>query len=138
MFEWLKDKVAAGRQEISNVRAAGELQAQFAPLDKLPGAPPRIADRLVRYVLTGEGEGVVGELAALQGTSQALDMSAVGYRPGQGKLAASLSKLITLLPENAELYVRLALVYEAALQAGTGARSYVVYASIPTFHGSHG
>jgi Stage II sporulation protein E (SpoIIE) len=98
MFEWLKDKVAAGKQEISNARAAGELNTQFAPIGKLPGAPGRIVDRLVRYVLTGQGEGVVGELAALQDTCQAL--------------------------ENAELYLRLALLYEAALQAGSGARFY--------------
>jgi hypothetical protein len=136
MFEWLKDKVAAGKQEISNARAAGELNTQFAPIGKLPGAPGRIVDRLVRYVLTGQGEGVVGALAALQDTCQALDMSATHYAGGGARLAASLSTLITLLPENAELYLRLALLYEAALQAGSGARFYIAHASIPTFQGS--
>jgi Domain of unknown function (DUF4132) len=136
MLEWLKNTVAAGKQQISNARAAGELQAQFAPIGKLPGAPSCIVDRLVRYVLIGQGEGVVVELAALQGTCQALDMSATHYGGGRPRLAASLSTLITLLPENADLYLRLAIIYEAALQAGSGARFYTAYVSIPTFHGS--
>ena len=135
MLEWLKDTVAAGTQHISNARAAGELQAQFLPIGKLPGASSGIVDRLIRYVLTGQGDGVVGEIAALHGTTQALDMSATYNGGGRSKLGASLSTLITLLPEEAELYLRLALVYEAALQPGSGARFYIAHATIPTFHG---
>src|SRR5260221_6525582 len=126
MLGWIKDKVVAGLQEMSNARAGEELRAQFTPIEKLPGAPARLANRLARYVLLGEGEGVVAELTALPGTNQALDMSALHYwGTSRGNLAESLSKIVNLLPQAPEIYLRLALVYEAALHAGTGAAFYV-------------
>jgi hypothetical protein len=136
MLEWLKGKFASGVQAVSTAQAEHEFQSQFAPIDKVKGAPPRIADRLTRFVLTGDGENVVAELAALQDTSQALDMSCTHHGGPRSKLAASLSSLVSLLPEDPALYLRLASVYEAALQPGLGARYFVFHTSIPAFHGS--
>src|SRR6266700_1622340 len=139
MLGWIKDKVAAGLQGMSYAKAGEELRAQFTPIEKLPGAPASIANRLARYVLTGEGEGVVADLAALQGTNQALDMSALHpWGTSRGNLAESLSKFVDLLPRAPEMYLRLSLVYEAALHAGRGARFYISQESIPAFHDSLG
>jgi hypothetical protein len=135
MLEWLKDKVMAGLQGGSNSKAAEELRAQFAPIEKLPGSNQRITERLTRFVLSGEGEGVVAELTALKGTSQTLDMSAIHYGGSRGRLSQSLSSLVPLLPEDPDLYLRLAQVYEAARNHGGGATFVVFGTSIPAFDG---
>src|SRR4030095_13368708 len=68
MFGWLKDKLGASWQIAEIAKAAEQLRAQFDPLEKLPGAKPALAERLTRYVITGEAEDAVAELAAMQNT----------------------------------------------------------------------
>ena len=137
MLDWLKDKVKGGFSAVWQSAATAELRAQFTPLEKIQGVKPRIAERLSDFVLQGEGASVVAELAALQRTIEALEMSAshAYYGGRRGKLAQSLAALIKLLPEDPNIYLRLALVYEAALQPGASATYYVPYSAIPAFPG---
>jgi hypothetical protein len=134
MLEWFKNKVASGVQAISNAQAEQELRSQFAPLDSLKGAPRRIAERLARFVLTGEGQNVVGELASLPASPNALGMGGFHYGGGRSKLRESLSSLVNHLPQDPEVYLRLAQVYEASLQTGLPG-TVVAHSVIPAFHG---
>jgi len=129
MLGWLKDKLSG----IKNIAAAEKLRTLLDPLDKLPAAKPRLADRLTHYVFTGDGAGVVAELAALQQTQS---LTVAGYYYSSGAPETGFSKLIKVLPHDPELFLRLARVYEAAHQVGTG---YAVVAStsrVPGLQGS--
>ena len=129
MLQWIKDKVTS----IPNANATEALRAHFEPLDKAPGAKSKLADRLTRFVLTGEDESVVADLAATNGTQHFLTglshISAVRFEPQHG-----LSSLLQLLPDDAEVYLRLAKVYEATKQSPFAGASG--WSPIPAFTGS--
>lgn len=132
MFDWVKDKITSGLQGISNGKAAEALRARLEPIEKLPGAKKRIADRLTRFVLTGEDEGAVAELAALKGSGQAFSVY-YGTPPAH---LEGLSSLVKLLPEDPELYLRLARVFEAAPKTVSGVLQFSALLPIPAFQGS--
>ena len=134
MLGWLKDKLIPGQQESSG--AATALRAHFEPLEKVPGTKPHIAQRLTRFVLTGGGEGAVAELAALKGTSNAFLISAVNFAGTTLQPKQSLASLLRLLPEDPELYLRLARVYDAAQETPGGAVLQLFFLiPIPAFQG---
>ena len=116
MFGWLKDKLS-GNSELG--KAADQLCAQFDVLGKLPGAKPDLAERLTRYVFTGEPGDVVAELAGMPNTQFILSNPAtyLSYQTSR----FDLSSWLKLLPEDSELYLRLADVYDATYQTGSPA-----------------
>ena len=71
MFGWLKEKVT---QAVDARAAANALHTEFERLEQTPGAQPRLADRLTKFVFTGEGESVVAEVAAMKNTHLGLLM----------------------------------------------------------------
>lgn len=128
MFDWLKNKV--GMQGQSYTKAASLLEMQLTPLERIAGAGKRIAERLTRFVLTGEGEAVVAELASLQSNQSYYIFSA-----NLGEIAdtsvATIASIVEILPQDPNLYLRLAHVYEAA----TYAARIRINSYIPAFDG---
>ena len=135
MFGWLKDKLASGWQTAEITQAAEQLNAQFEVLEKMPGAKPGLADRLTRYVFTGEPQDVVAELASVKNTQFILSNPSTF---SAGHIArVDLPALTKLLPEDPELYLRLADVYAATYhQTGTMVIAGLGSSPIPAFHGS--
>src|SRR4029453_2087270 len=138
MFGWLKDKLGASWQIAEIAKAAEQLRAQFDPLEKLPGAKPALAERLTRYVITGEAEDAVAELAAMQNTQFVLSNPSSYYSFSAHAARVDLPSLIKSLPEDPELYLRLADVYDSTYQTGTGTTFTVMLGGvpIPAFQGS--
>jgi HEAT repeat protein len=129
MFDWLKDKVA----KVSNNATTDALRAQFKMLDELPNAPQRLVDRLINYVLKGEGESVLADLASLKNTHLAVPMASLHNRHLEQK---GLSELVKQVPHDPEFLLRLAKVYDAVQTTGAGV-SYIYGApTIPAFRGS--
>ena len=133
MFEWLKNKLSAGWQRDDIARAAEQLRTQFEPLKKLPGAKPNLAERLTRYVITGEEENAVAEVIAMQNTQFILTNPSAYYNI-QAK-QVDLPSLLKLLPDDADLYLRLADVYDAINKTGTTTAA-LGWIPIPAFQGS--
>jgi hypothetical protein len=129
MFDWLKDKVA----KVSTGATAEALRSQFKMLDELPNAPQRLVERLINYVLKGEGESVLADLAALKNTHLAVPMTYVSHRHLEQK---GLPELIKKLPQEPNLLLRLAKVYDAIQTAGTGVAYIYGAPKIPAFQGS--
>src|SRR5262245_18739165 len=118
MFGWLKEKLAPGWPATEIGKAAEQLSRQFEPLEKMPGSKAGLAERLTRYVFTGEPQDSVAELAAMQNTQFILSNPSTFYSTHPARV--DLPDLVKLLPEDAELYLRLADVYAATnLQIGS-------------------
>lgn len=133
MLGWIKDKIGGS----VSYKAADAVRVQFRPLEQLPGSGHNLADRIARFVFTGEDEEVVAQLAAMQHTLQTLNMSSLFiYSSPPANHPGLLSPLLKLLPEDPELYLRLALVYEAVGQSGTGTSYSTGFYPIPAFQGS--
>jgi hypothetical protein len=113
MLGWLKDKVTGK----PNARAAEELRAEFAPLEQVPGAPRRLANRLADFVLTGDGESALSDIAAMTNTHMAMPYIFTYIDGGERK---GLIKLINLLPQDPQVLLRLAKVYDALRRIGGG------------------
>jgi len=64
MLEWLKDKVKQGGDAGQKVVIGRALGLHFAPLENAKGGLPGIADRLAQFVVDGEDQGSVRDLAA--------------------------------------------------------------------------
>src|SRR6185503_9659217 len=122
MFKWLNERLAG----TPHFKAAEALRVEIEPLQKVKGAQPRLVDRLIRFVFTGEEEDVVAELATLQNTRYTIT---VPFTYIQSSLTSrkGLPSLIKLFPEDPKIYFRLATVYDAAYQAG----SIVSFGSLP-------
>ena len=129
MFGWLKNKVS----DISKGSAAEALRDEFAPIEKLPGAESRLAERLTNFVLTGDGESAMAELAALKNTHLALAFTSPHQQLHKDK---GLANLITRIPQEPDLVLRLAKVYAAAEQAGQGVGYVYGAPKIPAFDGA--
>jgi hypothetical protein len=109
MLEWLKGKVKQGLEAGQKVVITKTLGVHFAPLEKVKGGIPGIADRLAKFVVDAEDESAVRDLAA--------QMSAPGivfYRGGERQFSKGMATLLKLLPDDPEMYSRLASVYDAA------------------------
>ena len=111
MFGWLKSKLAAGWQNYEIAKAAEQLRSQLARLEMLPGSKHNLAERLTHYVFTGESESAVTELAGMQNTQFLLSNPSSLYSTHGEQI--DLPTLVKLLPEDPELYLRLADVYDA-------------------------
>jgi hypothetical protein len=64
MLEWLKGKVKQGLEAGQKVVIAKALSLHFAPLENAKGGIPGIADRLAQFVVEGEDQAAVRDLAA--------------------------------------------------------------------------
>lgn len=122
MFGWLKDKFAGA----SHHEAAEELRGELAPVEQLPGSKTGLAERLTRFVFTGEGESVFGELAAMNNSQLAYAMD---RRTG-------FPALVKLMPQDPTLLLRLARVYDETQQTGKGVIYVWLSPTIPAFQGS--
>jgi hypothetical protein len=129
MFKWLNERMAG----TPYFKAAEALRVEWEPLQKIPGVKPRLVDRLIRFVFTGEEETAVAELTAMQNTSYIV--STTYYYNPLTTTKKGLPTLIHLLPEDAKIYFRLATVYYAAAQAGSLSISYNSV-PIPALQGS--
>jgi hypothetical protein len=131
MFGWLKDKLSGGSEL---PKAADQLCEHLDILGKLPGAKPDLAERLTRYVFVGEPKDAVAELAAMPNTQFILSNPA-NYLSYQ-RSRFDFSSWLTLLPEDPELYLRLADVYDATYQTGNPTPVGIGRSPIPEFHSS--
>lgn len=64
MLEWLKNKVKQGPDAGQRVVVAKSLSLHFSPLENAKGRLPGIADRLAQFVVDGDDQGPVRDLAA--------------------------------------------------------------------------
>lgn len=128
MLEWLKNKVKQGLDAGQRVVVAKSLSVHFAPLENAKGGLPGIADRLAQFVVDGDDQGSVRDLAAHRTRPGVFYFSG-----GERQFSQGLAKLLKLLPEDPELYFRLALVYEAASQTAYSSQ----YSPIPGFGAAH-
>lgn len=128
MFGWLKDKVTGN----SNTRAAQDLRAAFAPLEQLPGSGRRLAERLAEFVLTGDGPSALSDVSKITNIHLSLPyvvgLSDEAERP-------RLSQLVKVIPQDPQVFLRLAKVYDAIKQVGGAAYIYGAPA-VPVFEGA--
>ena len=114
MLEWLKSKVRQGLEAGQKAVIDKALSVHFLPLENAKRGIPGIAGRLAQFVVEGEDQACVRDLAAHRSRPR----HRLFQRGGERQFShQSLAKLLKLLPEDPELYLRLALVYEAASQA---------------------
>src|ERR1700752_816257 len=135
MLEWFKDKLSSGPKGNIDQKAAEELLTQFESVEKAPNMKPRVSERLVSFVLTGEPEQVLSELSALKSSGTTYTTYYFAGRT-QTKISESLNKLVKLLPEDPALYLRLARVYDVIRQNGLGVLPFGHTSPIPRFDGS--
>jgi Domain of unknown function (DUF4132) len=128
MLEWLKGKVKQGLETGQKVLLAKAVSVHFAPLENAKGGIPGIAGRLAQFVVEGEDQASVSDLAAHKSRP-----GIVYFSGGERQFSQGLAKLLTLLPEDPELYLRLALAYEAASQTAYSSQ----YSPIPGFGAAH-
>src|SRR4030095_12503605 len=135
MLGWLKDKLSAGWQSSEVTQAAEHLRTQFEPLEKIPGGKQGLAERLTRYVFTGEEKAALSDLASMHNTQFILSNPSTFYSP-HNRHVKDLPSLVKLLPHDPDLYLRLADVYDAVNQPGSGASFISGLIPIPAFQGS--
>ena len=99
MFGWLKDKIS----KVTTTGAGEALRKEFARLNDVPGSPPRLADRLVDYVITGEDESVVAEVVALKNTHHFLPLFSTHKRRLE---KMGLPTLLQHLPQDPKILLR--------------------------------
>ena len=129
MFDWLKNKVA----KVPESAAAKALRTELELLNEVPNAPPRIVDLLVNYVFKGEGERVVADLASLKNTHLAISYVSIHQQRQRQK---GFPELLKHLPQDPEVLLRLAKVYDAVQTAGAGVTYIYDAPKIPAFQGS--
>jgi hypothetical protein len=130
MFKWLNERLAG----TPHFKAAEALRVELEPLEKVQGAKPRLIDRLIRFVFTGGEENVVPELAAMPNTAHVLAQRSYYYHVPQSA-GKGLPGLTKLLPEDPNIYLRLATVYDAIYKTGPGVSYYGSF-PIPALQGS--
>lgn len=136
MLDWLKGKFKQGAEAGERLVMAKALREHFAPIEQRKGVRPGIAERLARFVVYGEDHNALNEITAPQsGTSAVAQI--IHYGGEGGQFAKGLGALLKLLPGDPELYLRLALAYEAISQAGRPAFVGPRFSHIPGFHGAH-
>src|SRR5262249_52266614 len=130
MLDWLKDKIKQGADAGERTMLAKAVREHFAPLEKIKGARQGIGERLARFVVYGEDQDALNELAAPQGGTQWGTRQIIYYGGQRGQFSKGLGMLLKVLPEDPQLYLRLALAYEAISQAGRPANMAVRYSHI--------
>jgi hypothetical protein len=133
MLDWLKDKIKQGTEAGERIVMAKAMREHFAPIEKRKGVREDIANRLARFVIYGEDHNALNEILAPRSGTQ-MGVAAVLYYAGEsGQFSKGLGSLLKLLPEDPELYLRLALAYGAIAQTG---RTGVRFSHIPGFRGA--
>lgn len=137
MLEWLKDKIKQGTDAGQRIVLAKAVHQHFASLEKMKGTTPGIADRLARFVVYGEDQNALGQIFAPPSGTQPGVGQIIYYGGQMGQFSKGLGMLLKLFPQDPELYLRLALAYEAISQAGRPANMVVRFSHIPGFRGAH-
>src|ERR1051326_6115293 len=106
MTEWVKGKIKQGIEAGQKVIIANSLASHFASLEDPKTGIPGIATRLAHYVLYGEDHNAVAELVTHRTTSRLFY-----YVGDRHVFSKGLGTLLKLLPEDPEIYSRLASVY---------------------------
>lgn len=130
MFGQLKDKLVS---LMDGDKAMEALQQQFARLEQMPGSGRHMAERVARFILTGEGKGVVADVSSMTGASCILQMGANYYGGTIGTSSDALPSLVKLLPQDHLPYLRLARIYESACNPGNGLSTNILGVPIPAF-----
>lgn len=137
MLEWIKDKIKQGADTGQRIVFAKAVRAHFSSLEEVKGTTSGIADRLARFVVYGEDQNALGQLFAPPSGTQ-LGIGQIVYYGGQGaQFSKGLGMLLKLFPQDPELYLRLALTYEAISQGGRPANMAVRFSHIPGFRGAN-
>jgi len=135
MLDWLKGKLKQGADAGQRLIVAKAVHAHFASLEKMKGYAPGIAERLAQFVVYGEDQSALGQIVTPPSGNQLGQSFYFGGR--QVQFSKGLTTLLKLFPEDPELYLRLALAYEAILHAGRPSNVVVQYSRVPGFRGSH-
>jgi HEAT repeat protein len=137
MLDWLKDKIRQGADAGERLLWAKAVREHFAPLEKMKGTRQGIGDRLARFVVYGEDQNSLNEVACPQSSSQFGIGQIIYYAGERGQFSKGLGILLKVLPEDPELYLRLALAYSAISQANRTGSMAAHFSHIPGFHGAH-
>ena len=137
MLEWIKDKFKQGADAGQRVVLVKAVRQHFASLEKMKGATPGIGERLARFVVYGEDQNALGQIATPASGTQLGVGQIIYYGSPRGQFSKGLGMLLKLFPEDPELYLRLALTYEAISQAGRPANMVVRFSHIPGFRGAY-
>ncbi|HKW33416.1 MAG TPA: DUF4132 domain-containing protein [Candidatus Acidoferrum sp.] len=137
MLEWIKDKIKLGADASQRIVLAKAVREHFVSLEKMKGTTPGIADRLARFVVYGEDQNALGQIFAPSSNTQPGIGQIIYYGGQRGQFSKGLGMLVKLFPQDPELYLRLALAYEAISQAGRPANVVVRFSHIPGFRGAN-
>jgi hypothetical protein len=137
MLDWLKDKIKQGVDAGGRIVIAQALREHLAPLEKMKGVRPGITDRLARFVASGEDRNALNEITVPQSGTQRGIGQIIYYGGERGQFSKGLGVLLKVLPEDPEIYLRLALAYDAISQAGHPAYMTSHVSQIPGFWGAH-
>ena len=108
MLDWLKDKVQSGIGAVQQAALVSALTKHFAPLEDAKKGVPGIASRLSRFVVQGDDRRALQDLQASRGNRC---YASNGWSTEQTR---SYSAFVKTLPQDPDLFVRLALAYDAA------------------------
>src|SRR5215510_10075509 len=137
MLDWLREKIKQGADAGERLVLAKAVREHFSPLEKMKGTRQGIGERLARFVVYGEDQNALNEITAPRSGTQ-FGIGQIIYYGGQrGQFSKGLAALLKVLPEDPELYLRLALAYGAISQAGRSANTVVRFSHIPGFQGAH-
>jgi hypothetical protein len=128
VLEWLKDKVKDGLEAGQRVVLVSSLTKHFAPLEDVKNGVPGIASRLSRFVVQGADRSALQDLQAKKGNRH---NAYSNLRERFAEQSQSYSAFVKTLPQDPDLFVRLALVYDAAY----GRSNIYGQAAIPGFGG---
>jgi Domain of unknown function (DUF4132) len=137
MLDWLKEKIKQGADAGERIAMAKALREHFRSLESKKGITPGIGDRLARFVVYGEDQEALSEIVAPTSGTQSGFGQFIYYGGQRGQFSKGLATLLKVLPEDPELFLRLALSYEAISQAGRPANMVVGSFHIPGFRGAH-
>jgi hypothetical protein len=132
MLDWFKKKI----NRTTTSAAADVLREQFAFFENIPGAGRNLVEHLTQFVLTGEGESVLADLAAIPGARGALPINLAYYGSYPNANVRSVLSVLEALPQDLEIYLRLARAYAAAEYAGMSVSQPFSLFPIPAFDGS--
>jgi hypothetical protein len=128
MLDWLKDKVQSGIGAVQQAALVSALTKHFAPLEEGKNGMPGIAGRLARYVVDGDDQRALQDLQT-NNVNRYYSYSTSGDWSTEKK--QSFTAFLGGLPQDTELFVRIAFAYHAAYSR---AQSFG-YTAVPGFAG---
>src|SRR5215469_1263765 len=129
MLEWLKGKVKQRPEAGQRVVVGKALGSHFAVLEQGKVGIPGIAERLANYVVDGDDQSALNDLK-----SRKSGMQGYVFGGSRGRFSQGLTGLLKLMPDDPELYARLATVYDIASDVGHPR----MYSPLPGLQGGHG